>query len=281
MNTRIRLHSKYLLSKNICRLFFISFASACLRWGRLIFTVAGIFIFLNSPLYEALRAKYGTAEVAFVSVLIYLWLFFLIALVSSGIKLGEQFLYFTRAQGSKGSLKLIFKYTAPKKAFRALRFYTTVNFYKFMWLLYFLLPCALCVGCDIYVYNYFSYPPIIHMILAVSISLLFSVCFVMWRISSARYSAAAYYFCLDPSMKVGDAIKKSIRFTDGFLAESVLLEYSLAGWILSCVFAAPIIYVVPYVKLCKCVFVTEMLLEKANPQPRFSGVTFLSGQHID
>ena len=281
MNTHIRLQSKYLLSKNTLRLFSISFASLCLRWGRLLFTIASIFIFINSPLFEALTSAYGVAEVSVVSVLIYAWLFFLTALAASGIRLGEQFLYFTRAQGSRGSLRLLFKYIAPKKAFRALRFYATINFFKFTWLLYFLLPCALCVGCDIYIYRYFSYPPIIHIILAISISLLFSVCIVMWRISSARYSAAVYYFCLDPSMKVSAAIKKSIQFTDGFRAENVLLEYSLAGWMLSCIFAAPIIYVVPYVKLCKCVFVTEMLLEKANSKPRFSGVTFLSGQHID
>ncbi len=281
MNTNIRLQSKYLLSKNNLRLFAVSFASFLLRWGRLLFTIVGMFFFLKSPLYEKLTSQYGVAEVSFVCVLIYTWFFFLTALVSAGVRMGEQFLFFTRAQGSKGSIRLLFKYAKPKAAFRALRFYIFVDFFKALWLMYFLLPCALCIACDVYVYNYFSVSPVIHTILAISISLLFSLSIVMWRTSVARYSAAPYYFCLNPSMKVRDAIKKSIRFTDGFLTESVLLEYSFLGWILSCVFLAPIFYVVPYLKLCKCVFVTQMLLEKPGTKEASSSITYLSSQHIN
>lgn len=280
MNTNIRLQAKYLLSKNNIRLFTASFAGFCLRWGRLVLTIFGIFIFLKSPLFEKLTSRYGVAEVSLVCVLIYAWLFFLTALVSAGFKMGESFLYFTRAQGSKGSLRLLFKYATPKKAFRALRFYVAVDFFKALWLVYFLFPCALCVICDIYVYNYFSVSPVIHTVLALSISLLFSLSIVMWRASVARYSAAPYYFCLNPSMKVMQAIKKSIRFTDGFLAENVLLEYSFLGWILSCVLFVPLFYVVPYIKLCKCVFVTEMLLEKPLTKESSAPIAFLS-QHIN
>ncbi len=281
MNTNIRLQSKYLLSKNNLRLFTISFISFFLRWGRLFLTVGGLFIFLKSQLFENLTSQYGVKEVSFVCVLIYAWFFFLTALVSAGFKMGEQFIYFTRAQGSKGSLRLLFKYATPKKALRALRFYTTINFYKALWLVYFLFPCALCVVCDIYVYNSYAVAPIIHIVLAVSISLLLSISIVMWRVSVARYSAAPYYFCLNPSMKVKEAIKKSIRFTDGFLTECVLLEYSLLGWILSCVLIVPLFYVIPYLKLCKCVFVSEMLLEKPRTKEASGTITYLSSQHIN
>lgn len=281
MNTNIRLQAKYLLSKNNLRLFAISFGSFCLRWGRLILTIAGLFVFLKSPLFENLTTQYGVKEVSFVCVLIYTWFFFLTALVSAGFKMGEQFIYFTRAQGSKGSLRLLFKYATPKKAFRALRFYTTLNFYKALWLIYFLFPCTLCVICDIYVYNSYNISSPIHIVLSVSISLLLSISIVMWRCAIARYSAAPYYFCLNPSMRVRDAIKKSIRFTDGFLAESVLMEYSLMGWILSCVFIVPLFYVIPYVKLCKCMFVSEMLMEKPRAKESSGTITYLSSQHIN
>lgn len=280
MNTGIRLQAKYLLSRNNLRLFAISFASFCMRWVRLILTVAGIFIFLKSPLFENLTSLYGVKEVSFVSVIIYLWLFFLTAFVSSGIKMGEQFIYFTRAQGSKGSVRLLFKYATPKKAFRALKFYTTLNFYKALWLLYFLFPCALCVLCDIYVYSAYSLSSVMHIVLSVSISLLLSISLVMWRAAVARYSAAVYYFCLDPHMKVKDAIKKSIRFTDGFLTEYVLLEYSFLGWILSCILVVPLFYVIPYVKLSRCVFVSEMLTQKARTTQSKGSITYLS-QHIN
>ncbi len=280
MNTNIRLQAKYLLSRNNLRLFAISFGSFCLRWGRLILTIAGIFIFLKSPLFEKLTSQYGVKEVSFVCVLIYTWFFFLTALVSAGFKMGEQFIYFTRAQGSKGSWRLLFKYATPKKAFRALKFYTTVNFYKTLWLLYFLFPCALCVLCDIYVYTAYNLSSVMHIILSVSISLLLSISIVMWRAAVARYSAAAYYFCLNPQMKVKDAIKKSIRFTDGFLTEYVLLEYSFLGWILSCLLVIPLVYVIPYVKLSRCVFVSEMLLEKPRTKENSVPISYLS-QHIN
>ncbi len=280
MNTNIRLQAKYLLSRNNFRLFAISFASFCLRWGRLILTVAGLFIFLKSSLFEKLTSQYGVKEVSFVCVIIYVWFFFLTALVSAGIKMGEQFIYFTRSQGSKGSLRLLFKYATPKKAFRALKFYTTVNFYKTIWLIYFLFPCALCVICDIYVYSAYDLSSVMHIILSVSISLLLSISIVMWRAAVARYSAAPYYFCLNPQMKVKDAIKKSIRFTDGFLTECVLLEYSFLGWILSCLLVIPLFYVIPYVKLSRCVFVSEMLLEKPRTKETFGAITYLS-QHIN
>ncbi len=280
MNTNIRLQAKYLLSKNNFRLFSISLTSFFLRWGRFILTIVGIFIFLKSSLFQSLTQQYGVKEVSLVCVLIYGWLFFLTALVSSGFKMGEQFIYFTRAQGSRGSLRLLFKYASPKKAFRALRFYATVNFFKALWFIYFLIPCALCVICDAYIYSYFQVASVVHLVIALSLSLLFSISLAMWRASVARYSAAAYYFCLDPAMKVRDAIKKSIRFTDGFLTESVLLEYSLSGWILSCVYILPIFYVVPYIKLCKCVFVTEALTEKSRTKTP-EAITYLSGQHIN
>ncbi len=280
MNTGIRLQAKYLLSRHNLRLFTISLLSFCLRWGRLALTVTGIFIFLKSSLFASLTSQYGVTEVALVSAIIYLWLFFLTALVSSGIKMGEQFIYFTRAQGSRGSLRLLFKYATPKKALRAFRFYTALNFYKALWLLYFLFPCSLCVLCDIYVYSAYSLSSVMHIILSVSISLLLSISLVMWRAAVARYSAAVYYFCLNPHMKVKDAIKKSIRFTDGFLTEYVLLEYSLLGWILSCALVVPLFYVLPYVKLSRCVFISEMLLEKPRTKADSFPVSYLS-QHIN
>ena len=280
MNTNIRLQAKYLLTKNNFRLFSISLASFFMRWGRLILTIAGIFVFLKSPLFENLTSQYGVKEVSSVCILIYAWLFFLTALVSSGIKMGEQFIYFTRAQGSRGSLRLLFKFTSPKKAFRALRFYVTVNFLKGLWLIYFLIPCALCITCDAYIYSYYQVASGVHLVIALSLSLLLSISLAMWRASVARYSAAVYYFCLNPAMRVRDAIKKSIRFTDGFLTEGVLLEYSLLGWILSCVYVLPLFYVVPYIKLCKCVFVTEALTEKSRTKTT-EAITYLSGQHIN
>ncbi len=282
MNTKIRLQAKYLLSKNIFRLFTVSLFSFCAGLSLFIFSVAGLLFFTNSLFIKNLIDRYGDLEVSLVYFLIYFFMLFLIALFSAGIKSGEDFIYFTRSQGAKGSFRLLFKYLTPQKAFRALRFYSYLNFLKIMWLVYFAVPCALCTICDIYVYNY-SASSVIHLILSISISLLLSISLIMWRISVARYSAAACYFCLNPKLKVKEAIKKSIRFTDGFLTESVLLEYSLTGWLLSCIFVIPIFYVVPYAKLCKRVFVSEMLLKESQTEESYGAITYLHSlsEHIN
>lgn len=282
MNTKIRLQAKYLLSQNTFRLFAVSFFSFCIRLSLLIFSVSGILFFINSLFIKNLTDLYGSLMVTVIYFLIYFIILFLISLFSAGIKSGEDFIYFTRSQGAKGSFTLLFKYLSPKKAFRALRFYAYVNFFKIIWLLYFSVPCAICTICDIYVYSY-SASSSIHLILSVSISLLLSLSLIMWRISVARYSAAAYYFCLNPKIKVKEAVRKSIRFTDGFLTESVLLEYSLIGWFLSCIFVIPVFYVVPYAKLCKRVFVSEMLLKENRSEKSHSAITYLHSlsEHIN
>ncbi len=285
MNSKIRLESKYLLSKNNLRLFLISFLSAGLRWGNLALNLTGLYLFLNSDFSEKLLSNYNNALVYTGVVIFYSTIFFFTAMTASAIKLGEQFIYFTRAQGSKGSVRLLFKFLHPKKSFRALKFYFTVNFMKLFWLIYFLSPVGVCAGCTVYLYNVSYLSPQVWFILAFGAILLLSVSIVVWRVSVLRYSAAPYYLCLNPDLQPKDAIKKSIRFTDGFLTDGVLLEYSFFGWLLSCFLIIPLFYVVPYIKLTKTVFITKTVFAHSKkPQNKYS-VTLLnllqSSQHIN
>lgn len=285
MNSKIRLESKYLLSKNNLRLFLISFLSAGLRWGNLALNLTGLYLFLNSDFSEKLLSNYNNALVYTGVVIFYSTIFFFTAMTASAIKLGEQFIYFTRAQGSKGSVRLLFKFLHPKKSFRALKFYFTVNFMKLFWLIYFLSPVGVCAGCTVYLYNVSYLSPQVWFILTFGAILLLSVSIVVWRVSVLRYSAAPYYLCLNPDSQPKDAIKKSIRFTDGFLTDGVLLEYSFFGWLLSCFLIIPLFYVVPYIKLTKTVFITKTVFAHSKkPQNKYS-VTLLnllqSSQHIN
>ncbi len=285
MNSRIRLESKYLLSKNNLRLFLISMLSASLRWGNFALNLTGLYLLLNSKFLENLLSSYNNALVYTGVVIFYLIIFFFTAMTASAIKLGEQFIYFTRAQRAKGQIRLLFKFLHPKKSFKALRFYLTVNFMKVFWLIYFLSPVGVCAGCTAYLYNISYLSPEVYYVLAFGTTLLLSISIVVWRVAVLRYSAAPYYICLKPELQIKDAIKKSIRFTDGFLTDGVLLEYSLSGWILSCILIIPLFYVVPYIKLTKSVFVTNTVFSHSRtPQSRYS-VNLLnllqSSQHIN
>jgi uncharacterized membrane protein len=145
------------------------------------------------------------------------------------------------------------------------------------------LPCVyICqfssYGKSVYFFSFISQS--VYIILSVGASIILAFAFVMCRISSLRFSAAPYYLCLRDTLSPSDAIKKSILFTDGYLSEGVVLEYSLIGWILSCLLVVPIFYVLPYVKLSRCVFVSEMLLKKPRTKSDSFPISYLS-QHIN
>lgn len=285
MNSKIRLESKYLLSKNTLRLFLISLLSMSLRWGNLALNLTGLYFLLNSDFLKNLLFDYNNALVYTGVVILYSIIFFSTAMTASAIKLGEQFVYFTRAQRAKGQIRLLFKFLHPKKSLKALKLYFTVNFMKIFWLIYFLSPVGVCAGCTAYLYNISYLSPDVYFVLASGTALLLSISTVVWRVAVLRYSAAPYYVCLKPELQVKEAIKKSIRFTDGLLTEGVLLEYSFSGWILSCILIIPLFYVVPYIKLTKSVFVTKSVFSHSKtPQNKYS-VNLLnllkSSEHIN
>ncbi len=282
MNSEVRLKSKFLLSKNTLRLFLISFTSFVLRYGFFAGVILEALAIYNSVFFKNLLKIYDDTVVftvfAFAEILI-----FTVALIfSAAVKGGESFVFFTRSQGAKGHFSLLFKYLTPQKAFTFFRLYLKINALKLLWLIYFLLPFSFCFAGTYYLYSssYLSRP--VYYILCIGSSLLLSISLIMWRFAVLRYSASPYYLCLNIKRGVNFVINKSIRFTDGFLADGVVLEYSSLGWILSCIFIAPIIYVVPYLKLTKTVFVSQAVFGNVPQVKTTYAVNFLkSGEHIN
>ena len=282
MNSDARLKSKILLSRNTLRLFLVSFASFVLRYGAFAGVISEALAIYNSRFFKVMLENYNDTIVftffTFTQILI-----IIAALVfCAAVKAGEDFVFFTRSQGAKGHFSLLFKYLAPKKAFIFFGLYLKINSLKTFWLIYFLLPFSFCFTGAYYLYAsaYLSQP--VYYILCIGSSLLLSISIIMWRFAVLRYAAAPYYLCLNIKRGINFVIHKSILFTDGFLADGVVLEYSALGWILSCIFIAPIIYVVPYLKLTKSIFVANAVFSNV-PQPQATyAVNFLkSGEHIN
>lgn len=282
MNSETRLKSKFLLSKNTFRLFSVSFTSLILRCGVLVGVIFEVLAVYKSVFLKNMLATYSDTLVFTVFVFAELIILIVVLIFCAALKGGEDFVFFTRSQGAKGHFALLFKYLSPRKAFAFFRLYLSINVLKALWLIYFLLPFSFCFAGAYYLYasSYLSQP--VYYILCAGASLLLSISLIMWRFAVLRYSAAPYYLCLNVKRGVNYVINKSIRFTDGFLADGVVLEYSSIGWILSCIFIAPVIYVVPYLKLTKAVFVSQSVFEN-TPQPMTTyAVNFLkSGEHIN
>lgn len=250
------------------RLFFISLFSFVFRRGSLAIWFYCVVNLFKSGILNIYLESYNNVlvysvvifDVLFVSVILFLFI--------SALRLGEQFLYFIKASGGKGRTGLLFSFFTFSRSFRALTFYFKLTILKFGWLLYFLLPCAVSYGVSFYLYSQGNLLPVVYYIMLAGSSLLLSFCLFMWRVAFFRFNAAPYYFCLNSSLTSDEAIKKSIKYTDGFLRESVLFDSSFFAWFLSCVTIIPVAYVIPYFRLSKALFVVESLSRQTFPQAK-------------
>ncbi len=269
MNSSIRLEAKGLLSHNIARLFSISFLSFILRYGVLVCCGYGFFSIYKSALFKFLESNYNYVLVWFIFSLFSVTLTFLILSFVSSIRLGELFAYFTRANGGNGRFIHLFKFLSPACSIKALVFFLRYTTTKLLWWLYFLFPGIICCVSGYFLYENTGINNTVSVILSTGFSIILAISFVVSKMCALRYSAAPYYICLNENTTINDAIKKSILLMDGFLSDGVLLEYSMAGWFLSCIFVLPLFYVVPYTKLVRCVYVTDVVFSKATSKAKY------------
>lgn len=277
MTGRAKLKSKYLLMGHNARLFWVAVVSIALRYGTLLLAVLTLSKFFSNETIDTLSRQVNTPFAYTVAIIAGVIILFLCTLFTAALRLGEQFVFFTRASGGNGRFSLLFRFLTPKKSLKALALYGKTGILKTAWLLYYMSPCALCLSIIFYIYTYAHITQTVLLIFSAGFSVLFSISLFMWRITSFRYSAAPYYMCLNPSLTPKKAIKKSILHTDGSLRESMILESSFAGWILSCIFIIPVFYVLPYTRLSKAVFVTECVNSEAySKDPEAFAVNYLS-----
>ena len=275
MNSCIRIEAKRLLSHNTPRFFFISLLSFIFRYGILTLSVLSVYLFYKSNFFSFLLSAYNSlliyGSVSFLaSVIIFLCFLFI-----SGIRLGEYAVYFGKANGATGKFTTLFRFIGVSKSIKALWLFLRINTLKILWSICFFLPAAICGVCIYNLYKNDYTNQSTFFVLAVGLSIILALAFVMCRVLSLRLSASAYYICLHGSTSVSEAIKKSIRATDCFLSDGVVLEYSFIGWILSCIFIIPAFYAIPYIKLTKAVFITEAIFSQSASKSPYA-VNYLS-----
>lgn len=263
------------------RLFFASALSFVLRWGYFLLFSLSCFRFFKSELFAYSVKKWGEIPSWSIGVFLSLISLFFMLLTTSAIKCGEEFIYFTRAEGGSGRLPNLFKFIGFKNALRSLGIKLSINIFRFGWLVYFLLPASLCLLGLFYIHKNGNISSTVAITLLTGFALLFAVSIVMWRTATLRYNGASYYMWLQ-NMPIKKAIRKSIRYTDGVLSEGVILEYTLTGWYLLCFFLVPLIYCVPYIKLSKATFISHAVSRRVSSKQRYA-VCFLpfSGKHIN
>ncbi len=266
MNSSVKIKSKMLLKGDTLRLFFVSLFSFIIRRGVFALGFYCLFSMIKNGVLEYYLDNFNDALVFGLVIFDTIFVIMVLMLFVSALRLGEQFLYFIKASGGKGRFSLLFHFFTFEKSFRAFLLYMKLTVLKVTWLIYFLFPCVVCYGITFYLYSYGNLLPAVFYILIIGSSVLLSFCVFMWRVTFFRYNAAPYYICLNRDITPKAAIQKSIHFTDGVLRESVLLESSFLGWFLSCGVLFPFVYVIPYFKIAKALFVVESMSLKAYPK---------------
>ncbi len=266
MNSDIKIKSKTIIKNDTVRLFFASALSFVLRRGTFALWLYVIVAVIKNGILDFYLENYNDVLVYGIAVFDMFFVTFILFLFICALRLGEQFLYFIKASGGSGRFLLLFHFFTFEKSFRALSLFVQLTVRKTLWLLYYLFPCVVCYGITFYLYLYGNISTVVFYILTAGSSVLLALCVFMCRVTFFRFNAASYYVGLNPYITPIEAIKKSIRFTDGFLRESALLESSFFGWFLSCLSLISVVYVVPYFKISKALFVVENSGMKVYPE---------------
>ena len=140
MSGFIKVKAKELLLGNTAKLFLVSFTSSFLK---LIFTVTVVlsthFILVSKQL-QVLVVRYDSFLVYFIYSLFTVCAYFVLALLVSGLKTGENAIYFMHSKGTKAKFKYLFIFLRPSQSFRSFLLYSKLFFLRIFWALFFYLP---------------------------------------------------------------------------------------------------------------------------------------------
>lgn len=256
MSGFLKIKSKELLLNNNLKLLFVTFLSSFLRLLFCALVALFTHFSLISEFLKNLITSYNSLIVYFIYSLILVIIYLILFLFNSGIKLGEQAIYFMQSKGTNAKIKYLFIFLKPSQSFRAFYLYLKIFLYKFCWFIFLNSAPVFCLGLTLYLYfNSNIYLAVFYTLIAGTI-ILFSISRFFYNCFSCIYSFAPYYLCTNINISVNDAINKSRDFSDGFLKDGVYLKTSLFPWVLSCLLIFPIFYVIPFIKLTKAKYVT-------------------------
>ncbi len=259
MNGIIKLRSRCRLLNRAHRYFLVSLLSLFLRKAPVFLIIFGIRRLL--PLGgQELSAQPDTDALLRIALVILLLLLVPVFLtLSSGIRAGEQYIYYSHSCEGTYGLKALFSFLSPRKAIPLFLLYGRISFLKWAWFIYYSIPVGVCCATIFYLHQY-SYLDIYTLLLLSGAgSVLASLSLFMWRITCAEYSAAPY-LAIMKKLPYKECIKESMKVTDGFLREKVITDFSFVGWFLLCIFLVPIPFTLVYYKLSDACF-TESVVE--------------------
>lgn len=232
----------------------MSFAGICLRWAAVGAALWGVWAFYQADAFDAIVRAHGTltgyaALYAAGTVLRLTALTF-----AAALRGGEVALYAEIAAGGRLRLAKGLRFLTPKRAFRLLDVYVRVYTLRLLWLLYFFIP-ALAAGFTLLRLNALRPTvPTAWWTAAAGTAVLAALGVLFWLPVAGRYAAAPLLAVSDGTLKARDAVRQSVRRSDGLAVQYALFRASLGGWALLCAVPFAAVYCLPYCRLAPLVW---------------------------
>ena len=152
---------------------------------------------------------------------------------------------------------------SAKRAFEFLLLYAVKSLFTLCWGFVFLLPSAVCSSFLIMSLSQGAMEKNVFFSWLTGCIVLFVIGLCFTFVTLQRYSLWKYYLCRDGG--VISSLFKSLEKTRDRSVKIALFKLSMLGWILSCVFIVPVVYVLPYYRVSTALFSLE---ERENEQEK-------------
>lgn len=130
------------------------------------------------------------------------------------------------------------------------------------WFLVYFSPCIAVSLLLIYSYKNGEYGFSINLTLFISAIILFIVGAFFFYITLKRYTMCSFVILTDKEKNPLNVIVKSINFMENHSVKYAVYCLSYSGWLLSCIFIVPIVYVLPYITIGKWCFKYSLTASK-------------------
>lgn len=250
----VKLTAKSLLVGRAPALWLVSFAGIVLRWASVGAAAWGVWAFYQADAFDAIVRAHGSLT-GYAALYAAGTALRLTALTfAAALRGGETAVYAEIAAGGRLRLKRGLRFLAPKRAFRLLDVYLRVYALRLLWLLYFFIP-ALAAGFTLLRLNTLRPTlPTAWWTAAAGTAILAVLGILFWIPVAARFSAAPLLAVTDDKLKARDAVRESVRRSDGLAVKFALFRASLLGWALLCPVPFASVYCLPYCRLAPLVW---------------------------
>lgn len=225
MNSRLKLSARFALSGAYLKI---------LPLLTLIIFAVFVFSAVNQAVNGFTDIKHFTIVFSVISLLLFI-------IIASPARLHLEIRYFMLARGMKN--------TRIKTEFaKSLIFYPVIFCLKAFWLAVFE---AVPVSAAVMLYFYLSEKSLSAKATAVfliSIAVLAVAGFCFYSVFVQRYSESEFYLACYEDFSAFDAIRESVRKTQGNLCGILLFKLGFLPWFLLCIGIVPMLFVLPYYK---------------------------------